>query len=104
MWSSVPQARYKGGPHLSTSDACEQCLKRARDGVAKGSQADELREQLQVVAAAAGTDGLPPGSQDAYLHGDGYYWVSKSWLTGEATRMHVCSLCKEQPIPLLPSL
>lgn len=60
-----------------------ECLKHASEGVAKGSMADGLRTELSKVVELAGPDGLPLGAEEACIQDPGYYWVSKTWLTGQ---------------------
>jgi hypothetical protein len=71
-----PQARHRGGPCLSCSDVCVECLRGLLQGLVSSQDLSGLRDELLAALEAA------EGSQDVLMDAPNCYYVSKTWVGG----------------------
>lgn len=70
------QAQHKGGPRLTCSDVCQDCLQRLLQGLVNSEDLVGLREQL---LSALDID---EAAQDMRMQAASSYFISKTWMLG----------------------
>jgi hypothetical protein len=75
LWC-LPQAQHKGGPRLTCSDVCQDCLKRLLQGLVNSEDLVGLREQL---LSALDID---EDEQQMRMQTPSSRLISKTWMLG----------------------
>lgn len=70
------QERHRGGPRLTCSDVCHDCLKRLLQGLVDSEDLGGLRDQL-LCALDVDED-----QQDRRMQACNSHYVSKTWMLG----------------------